>query len=195
MVDVDARGEIAGGILGRLVADDDDLVHAFRRDLLRDQCRRDRAVDRLSAGHRHRIVVEDLVGDVDFGGDRGADREDPRVVIRAVAEIGEHVLGRRERRLADPRHAFAAHVGKGRSRARPAPVPPAQGCPEVSFVVSVLVRTSLRPPRCQWRSPGRGQPPRGLLLGRSRGPGRRGPRWHAVGAGRRGRSAAGRVSG
>ena len=39
------------------------------------------------------------------------------MVIRAVAEIGEHVLGRREGRLADPRHAFAAHVGEGRSRA------------------------------------------------------------------------------
>jgi len=34
------------------------------------------AVDGLAAGHRHRVVVEDLVGDVDAGGDRGADRQD-----------------------------------------------------------------------------------------------------------------------
>ncbi len=78
---------------------------------------RERAVERLAAGHRDRVVVEDLVGDVDLGGDRGADREAAAVVVRAVAEVREDVLLVGERRLADPRHAFAAHV---RERRRPA---------------------------------------------------------------------------
>ena len=37
----------------------------------------------------------------------------PRVVVGAVAEVGEHVLVGRERRLAHPRHAFAAHLAEG----------------------------------------------------------------------------------
>ena len=45
-----------------------------------------------------------------LGGDRLADREHARMVVGAVAEVGEHVLARAERRLADPGHALAAHL-------------------------------------------------------------------------------------
>ena len=110
-------GEIAGRILVRLVGHDDDPRDALGRDLPRDVRRRERAVDRLAAGHRHRVVVEDLVGDVDLGGDRGADREAAAVVVGAVAEVGEDVLLVGERRLPDPRHAFAAHVRERRGPA------------------------------------------------------------------------------
>ncbi len=110
MVDPDRVGEVARRVLPGLVGDDDDLRHALGGDLARDVLRTERAVERLAAGHRDRVVVEDLVGDVDARGDRGADREQPRVVVGAVAQVREDVLLARERRLADPRHAFAAHV-------------------------------------------------------------------------------------
>ncbi len=69
--------------------------------------------DRLAAGHRHRVVVEQLVGDVDAGGDALADRQDAAVEVGAVAEVGEDVRLLRERCLADPGHALAAHLGVG----------------------------------------------------------------------------------
>ena len=49
------------------------------------------AVVRLPAGHRDRVVEQDLVGHVHAGGDRGADREIAGVIVGAVAEILEHV--------------------------------------------------------------------------------------------------------
>ena len=49
------------------------------------------AVERLAAGHRHRIVEQHLVGHVDAGRDRGADRQDAGMGIGAVADIGEDV--------------------------------------------------------------------------------------------------------
>jgi hypothetical protein len=48
------------------------------------------------------------------GGDRLANRQQAGVEVGAVAEVGEDVLLVGERRLADPGHAFAAHVGEGR---------------------------------------------------------------------------------
>ncbi len=114
MVDRDPGGKIARRVLAGIVGDDDDLGDPFGRDLARDGGRRERTVERLAAGHRDRIVVEDLVGDVDLRGDRGAQREAAAVVVRAVAEVREDVLLVGERRLADPRHAFAAHVRERR---------------------------------------------------------------------------------
>ena len=70
-------------------------------------------VDRLAAGHRDRVVVENLVGDVDAGGDRLPHRQRTGMEERAVAEVLEHVLGFGERRLPRPGDAFAAHVGEG----------------------------------------------------------------------------------
>ncbi len=135
MVHGDARGEIgAASVLAGLVGDDHDLPHALGRHLPRDHRHRERAVHRLPARHRHRVVVEDLVGEVDVGGDGRADREEPRVVVGAVADVGEDVLRLGERRHADPRRAFPAHLREGHrllragsrspcsgSRCRPAP--------------------------------------------------------------------------
>ena len=117
VVNADIAGEMAGWVLVGLVADDDDPLHAFRRHLPRDVGRRQGPVDRLAAGHRHRVVVENLVGDIDIGRDGSADREDPAVVVGAIAEIREDVLLFGERRLSDPRHAFAAHVREFRGAA------------------------------------------------------------------------------
>ena len=74
VVDRDRVGEVAGRVLAGFVGDDDDLRDPFGGDLARDVLRRERAVERLAAGHRDGVVVEDLVGDVDARGDRGADR-------------------------------------------------------------------------------------------------------------------------
>ena len=75
----------------RLVGDDHDALRAFGRDLARDLRHGHAAVDLLAAGHRDRVVEEKLVGDVDAGGDRGADREAAGMVVGAVAEILEDV--------------------------------------------------------------------------------------------------------
>ena len=91
----------------------DDRLHAFAAHLVRDVRHGQRAVDRLAAGHRDRVVVEDLVGDVDLGRDRLADRQRAGMEIGAVAEVLEHVLRFGERRLAAPGHAFAAHLREG----------------------------------------------------------------------------------
>ena len=70
----------------------------------------ERAVNALPAGHRHCAVVEQLVCHPDAGRDRGADREQTRVEVRAVAEIREDVLLLGEGRLPDPAHTLAAHL-------------------------------------------------------------------------------------
>ena len=84
---------------------------ALRRHLPRDPRHVEAAVHRLAAGHRHGVVEEDLVGDVDAGRRRRADGEAAGVVVGAVAEILEDVPARRERRLADPVGTLAAHLG------------------------------------------------------------------------------------
>ena len=64
-------------IVVRLVGDHRDALRAFRRDLARDLVDRHVAVDRLPAGQRHRVVEENLVGDVDAGSGGRADGEAP----------------------------------------------------------------------------------------------------------------------
>ena len=96
------------------------------------------AVDRLAAGHRDRVVEEDLVGDVDARRDALAHREQPRVVVGAVAEVREDVVVGRERRLTDPRHAFAAHLAEGHGASGPSR-PPCSG-------------SRCRPPRASLRA-------------------------------------------
>ena len=71
------------------------LLRALGGDLARDLRHGEMAVDRLAAGHRHRVVVEDLVGDVDARRGRGADRQQAAMLIGAVAEILEDVRCRR----------------------------------------------------------------------------------------------------
>src|SRR6185503_11234467 len=107
MVDRDAgRKARIARIFPRLVGDDDDLLGTFRRHLARDDRNRQPTVIALAAGHRDRVVEQDLVGDVDAGGGRGADRQIAGVIIGAVAEVLEHVLALGERRLADPVRAL-----------------------------------------------------------------------------------------
>ncbi|CAB3775211.1 hypothetical protein LMG29542_08593 [Paraburkholderia humisilvae] len=97
-------------ILFRLVADHDEVRNALRFHLPRDLRHRDAAVDGLSACHCNCVVVENLVGDRRFCGDRLADRQNAGVEVGAVAEILEHVARLREHRMRGPVDAFAAHL-------------------------------------------------------------------------------------
>ena len=110
-------------------------LDAFGRELARDLRHGQRAVDRLAAGHRDRVVVQNLVGDRHLRRQRRANRQHAGVEVGAVAKVGEHVLRFGERRLADPGHAFAAHLRKGLRRCGPSRSPcsgsrcrPARGC-------------------------------------------------------------------
>jgi hypothetical protein len=96
-----------------LVGDHADRAGALGGDLPADLRHVGMALDLLAAGHGHGVVVQDLVGDVHAGRDRGADREQTGVGVGAVAQIGEDVLLVDERRLTDPGHALAAHLGEG----------------------------------------------------------------------------------
>src|SRR5690606_4677935 len=99
--------------LADILGDPDDRVHALAAHLVGDLRHAQHAVDRLPAGHRHRVVVEDLVGDVDPGRDRLADRQRAGVEVGAVAQVLEHVRGVGERGLPAPGDALAAHLGEG----------------------------------------------------------------------------------
>ncbi|KFB67384.1 MAG: hypothetical protein CAPSK01_003142 [Candidatus Accumulibacter vicinus] len=100
-------------VLGGFVGDDDDSGDSLGFELPGELRDAQAAIDWLAAGHRDGIVVEDLVGDRDAGGDRLADRQQPGVEVGAVAKVGEDVFDVGEWRLADPGDAFAAHVGEG----------------------------------------------------------------------------------
>ena len=67
----------------------------------------------MPAGHGDRVVVENLVGDIDPGRDRRAYRQQARVEVGTVAQVLKYVLVIGERRLAEPGRTFATHLGKG----------------------------------------------------------------------------------
>ena len=91
----------------------DDRLRAFAAHLVCDGGYAQSAVDRLAAGHCHRIVVQNFIGDIDLRRDRLTDSQRAGMKIGAVAEILEHVLGFGERRLPAPGRTFATHLGEG----------------------------------------------------------------------------------
>ena len=66
----------------------------------------------LAAGHGHRVVVQNLVGDVHPGGNALAHCQHAAVKVSAVAEVGKHVLLNAEGLLAHPGHALTPHLGE-----------------------------------------------------------------------------------
>ena len=115
MVHARAAGQGHALVFLGLVAHDHQLAHAFADhavgDLQHGVALRALA-HALAAGHGDSVVVEDLVGDVDARSDALADRQQAAVEVGAVPQVGEQVLLVGERRLADPGHAFAAHLGE-----------------------------------------------------------------------------------
>ena len=94
------------------IGDHDHVVDAFCGKLRSQDRDIERAVYGLSASHRHRIVVEQFVSDVDLGGDRLSDRQQAGMKVSTVTKISENVLGFGECRLPHPCHALATHVRK-----------------------------------------------------------------------------------
>src|SRR5262249_9622090 len=118
MMDREAfRPVLVAVVLAWLIGDNHDALGAFGGDLARNHRYVEAAIIGLAAGHRDRVVVEDLVGDVDARGDRSADRLVAGMVIGAVAGVLEPVGALGERRLADPIGALAAHLREARRRA------------------------------------------------------------------------------
>jgi hypothetical protein len=105
-------------VLGDVVADHHHLLDALALDLARDAVDADHAVDRLAAGHRHRVVEQDLVGDGRLRGHRLADRQIARVPVGAVAQVLKHMGHLGEHRVADPVDALAAHLDQAFGLAR-----------------------------------------------------------------------------
>ena len=105
------RRQAHSGIPVEVLGRDDDLVDPLGEqggDQLRHGGDADR---RLRAGHRHVVVVEQLVGDVDPGVDGRPDRQRPGVRVGAVADVLDPVLQVGERRGPDPLRALTAHRG------------------------------------------------------------------------------------
>ena len=100
----------------RFIAHQRDAPHALAVQLAQQVGNRQGAVDGLPPGHGHRVVVENLVGDVHAGRDGRADGENSRVKVGAVTQVLKHVRGVGKRRLPDPGHAFTAHLGKSQRR-------------------------------------------------------------------------------
>src|SRR5574337_1617800 len=106
-------GDVGGAVgAGRAVGDHDNVGDALGFQLADKERNREGAIHGLAAGHGDGVVVEDLVGDVHFGGHRLADGEYAGAEIGAVPQVGEDVLLAGEGRLPDPGHAFAPHLGE-----------------------------------------------------------------------------------
>ena len=68
--------------------------------------------DALTACHSNRIVVQNLVGDVDACSNALANGQDTAVKISPIANVGKHMLLVAKVLLANPRGALAAHLCK-----------------------------------------------------------------------------------
>ncbi len=89
---IDLARQIDAGIFSWFVGDHDHARDALGQQLTRDHRDRERALDPLAAGHGDRVIVKDLVGDRPARRHGGADRQQARVLIGAVAKIGEDML-------------------------------------------------------------------------------------------------------
>ena len=101
----------------RLISHHDDRRDAFGSNLTRNGCGVERAVMRLTTGHGDRIIEQNLVGHIDLGRSSRAYREQARVIVGTVTDIGEHMLLGGEGRVTDPGRALGTHVREGRGRA------------------------------------------------------------------------------
>ena len=108
-------------ILFRFIGHHHHFFHAFRMHLLGNHRHADRAVYRLAASHGDRVVEENFVGDIDATGNGRANRQQARVVVSTVAQVGKDVLHFGEWLNAHPRHALAAHLREGHGHFRPDP--------------------------------------------------------------------------
>ena len=100
-------------VVVRVVGHHHTTVYAFGQHLAGDVAGGQRAVHRLAAGHRHRVVEQDAKGHVDLGRHRATHRQQAGVVIGAIAHVLEDVRHLGEVRQAVPVCTLAAHLGVG----------------------------------------------------------------------------------
>ena len=103
-------------IFPRLVGDDGNPPHALGEHLAGELRHGQATIEGLAAGHGHRIVVEQLEGDVGAGRERCANGQNAGVNIGPVTDVLEHVRALGEGRLADPVGALAPHLGEALGR-------------------------------------------------------------------------------
>src|ERR1700730_15758471 len=110
MMDGRAFGEILAGIFAGIVRDDRKALGALGPDLMSNLRDGQAALGGLPAGHGDRVVVENLVGNADARRRRRPQCEQARMCVGTVTEILKDVGLAGEGRLADPAHAFGAHM-------------------------------------------------------------------------------------
>ena len=103
--------QLGPAILRGIFRHHDGPAHSFCFQLAGKLGNRQRARGILPAGHGHRSIVQNFVGDVDAGGHGGADRHAAGVEESAVADVLEHVRHLGEGRHADPLRPFTTHLG------------------------------------------------------------------------------------
>ena len=113
VLDRHTGGQAHALVLARLVGHHHHLPGTFGQHRLHD-LRHGMAfgalAHRLPTGHGHRIVVEDLVGDVHARRDRLSNRQQAAVKVGAVADVGKHMGLVDKRGLPHPGHALATHL-------------------------------------------------------------------------------------
>ncbi len=102
--------QLHAAVAPEVLGGDDDPADALELEQARQLRHRQGALDLLAAGHRHGVVVEELVGHVDARRHGSADGERAGVVERAVAEVLHEVLALYERRHPDPLRSLSAHL-------------------------------------------------------------------------------------
>ena len=100
-------------VLLRLIAEHDNPLYPFCCHLLGNPVDGDLPVHGLTAGHRHGVVEQDLVCNVDAGGHRLANRHGTGVEVGAFTQVLEHVGVAGIAALANPVDAFATHLDEG----------------------------------------------------------------------------------
>ena len=100
------------GIFLQVIRHNCNAPDPFRVNLACDDRRIQRTIYTLTTGHRDRIVVEYLVGNIDTRCNAGSDRENPGMEISTVTNILKNVLCSTKWTFPDPTGPFCPHLGK-----------------------------------------------------------------------------------
>ena len=110
------RSKVGGAVKIGPVRQQVNRTDPFVKQLMRDLRRGQVAVYRLTAGHRHRVIVQHLVGEVRPCRDGLADRQNAGVEIGAIAQVDKAMRLRGIAADRRPRHTLGPHMGEGLGR-------------------------------------------------------------------------------
>ena len=120
VVDIDVSHQVSAIVFFWLIGHDGNALSAFCAHALRNLqggVALRALTNRLTTCHRHGIVVQNFVSDVDACRDTLAHRQDTAVEIGAVANIRKNMLVIHKWLLSHPWRSFATHLGKPRRTA------------------------------------------------------------------------------